>query len=197
MRNCDPRTDHRPLTNQRSNRWNDDNAIDCHWQSTGPYAPGQSREVPVTGPRQFFSVERAATIFAKDISPAHLPGEFSSQTLAVAPRRNPGRSSCYHRNSVSWLVSQRVFGRFDSQFILEQTTQLLFRSIPEPSSLLRLQQSRCPASDQLRTCFADVIHGGDNSWRSNLRTHSLMRMSDEKRNADECLATRGKSDRHR
>ena len=56
------------------------------------------------------------------------------------------------------------------------------------------EQSGSHAPDASRDGFFDVAQTDS---RSGLRTHSLLRVSDEKRNADECAAARGKPSCHR
>jgi hypothetical protein len=197
VRNCDPGADDRLPIDRASRCWNDDRGIGCYWQPTGLCAPS----------RLFVeihdSVRRPPSV--DGVEPRM---RFAFRTVAARLQNRPGsHGSARHRlpdrlfslaytgsgltdvrratSSFGWVCAS---GRSAPSSVLLRP--FLSRSHPLAASHPDdAGQSGC----ELSARFVVAATGSQNG----LRTHSLIRVSDEKRNADECPPARGKSDRHR
>lgn len=197
VRNCDPGTNDRSPIERASQSWNDDRELDCHGQSTGLCASSWLFVLPHDSVRRSPSVDGVEpqngdeTRFA-DAMPGNGPGPCGSARHRLLNRWSsrtqadfgPADTRCEVHPFGLVCASGRIAPFFD------MSTPFLSRSVPvmtpfaDDASLPGLRRST-------------RIFGADACSQNGLRAHSLLRVSDEKRNADECPPTGGKSNRHR
>ena len=197
MRNCDPGADKRLPSDRASRRWKEDLVFRCRGQLTGLYAPSW-RIVPThesdRRPQRIGGVERQIVI--------------ASAVIAVNGEYGPEKCR---------FIDDQGFQRPSSHLSVNSGLSDVKR---EASSLEIVRAPHRIASffDLFRPFFSRNADSGfpdrdarisNGFWhRTSLRvdrtssinvprTHSLIRVSHEKRNVDECPPTRGKSNCHR
>ena len=197
MRNCDPGTDDRLPIDRASRCWNDDFEFDCNWQSTGLHAPGW------LSVRLHDSVRRSPSV--DGVEPQN---GYESPVAKATPGNCPWPCGSARHRLLKWPSSytradsgttdtqQAVHpfglvcasGRIAPSFVLFRSNLFLRVPIGIPRLEDANQSGVRPTTGNVmtRTCL-----------RNGLRTHSLTRVSNEKRNVDECPSTGGKSNCHR
>jgi hypothetical protein len=197
VRNCEPGTNHRRRINRASRCWNEDFEFGCIRQPSGPCAPS----------RLFVALHDSdrRTPFVAGV-------EFPMGSTSVAnastrdrglTRRGPAHDRRFNRSSPFLKAdsSPAVIDRAVSPFGLVRASGriapffVLFRPFFSASVL----SDALPHADGGPNGFHQTIRSvvATTCSQSGPRTHSLIRVSNEKRNADERPPTRGKSDRHR
>jgi len=196
VRNCDQGADDRLSIDRASQCWNDDHIGGCLGQPTGQCAPGRPLKDPndghyrppfaggTVGERGNHEKVRTTPHFeyltVRGLSPHRWISRPSSSVHA-----DSGSEDIERANHLFGLVS--ASGRSVSFFNL--FFPFLSRSLPSETSSASEIRSR---GINFRTRSVVI----PTSLQNVQRTHSWIRMSYEKRNADECPPTGGKSNRH-
>ncbi len=220
VRNCDPGADNRLPIDRASRRWNDDFELDCHWsdqcpagsdwpcqypagcQSAGLRAPGWQAvtlhdSVRRSPSRDGVESQNADDSPVADATRGNCPGPCDSARhrlltrLSSCPPADSGSTDTQHAVHPFGLVC--ASGRIAPSFVL-------FRPFLFPEIAIETPQIEASQLDEerlsgLRSMTRNVV--ARTCSRNGQRTHSLTRVSNEKRNADECPPTRGKSNCHR
>lgn len=197
MRNCDPGADNRLPIDRASRCWIDDLEFDCYGQPTGLHAPGW------LSVRREGSVRRSPSVDGVEPQNGYespvakvTPGNFP-RLSGSARHRLLKRPSSYTRADSGTTDTQLAVhpfglvcasGRIAPSFVLLRSFFFLRVPIGTPRLEDGNQSGVRPTTGifMAKTCL-----------RSGLRTHSLTRVSNEKRNVDECPSTGGKSNCHR
>ena len=180
-----------------SQSWNQDLHIDCSVQSSGQRAPSWLFVKMHDSPRRSPSVDGVEPQVADQPAIACAKPGYDAKARGSARHRLLNRSSSWAsvdfgppgiRNVMSRFGSVRASGRILLFFTMSK--RLLSRDGLKTSSLAIDPRSICVGHRPGNFAAAPCTRNG-------LCTQSLTRVSDEKRNADECPATRRKPDRHR
>ena len=190
VRNCDPGADERLPSDRASQCWNDDLVFGCYGQLPGLCAP--SWQIVRTHerdrrPLQIGGVERRMVIVSAVTA---VTGEHCPNKCSFTHDRRFQRSSSHRSVDLGLADVKRAASSFESV------------SAPQRiASFFDLFRPFVPWSARLGIPVRDVeISQG--FWHRTIsqnvpRTHSLIRVSNEKRNVDERPPTRGKSNCHR
>ena len=198
MRNCDPGADERLPSDRATRCWNDDLAFRCQGQLPGLCAPSW-RIVPA------HERDRRPPLF----------GGVEGRSVIVSAITTATRDVDCQKNGS--FARGRRFQRFSSYLSVDsglpdvERAASSFESVNAPqriASFYDFLRSFLSWNARLRNPAHDVeISLG--FWRQKKlrvsqtllqnvpRTHSLLRVSNEKRNVDECPPTGGKSNCHR
>ncbi len=197
MRNCDPGADERLPSDRASRCWNDDLVFRCQEQSPGLCAPSWQivfTHVRDRRPPQFGGVEGRLVI--------------ASAVTTVSGKGCPkGDRLIHHRRFQRSSTSLSV----NSGLPDVERAASSFESVSAPqriASFYDFYRVSFSGNARLRNPARDVeilfgfLHRKKFRVAQTLlqnvpRTHSLLRVSNEKRNADECPPTGGKSNCHR
>ena len=196
VRNCDPGADDRLSIDRASQCWNDDHIYGCLGQPSGQCAPSRTSKDLYDGHfRPPFAGGAAGERGNHDKvkTPPHVehltvrgpsPHQWISRPSSSV-HADSGSVDIERANHLFGLVS--ASGRSVSFFSL--FFPFLSRSLPSETS---------PASEISSRGFKSRTRSVviSTSSQNVQRTHSWIRMSYEKRNADECPPTGGKSNRH-
>jgi hypothetical protein len=197
VRNCDPGADERLPSDRASRCWNDDLAFRCRGQLGGLCAP--SRRIVLTyerdrRPLQIGGVEQRMGIVSAvtATNSEHCLSKCGSSDI----RRIQQSSS--HLSANSGLTDiKRAANLFESICAPQRIASFFDLFMPLFAWNAHLgnpeHDVEIPRGFWHRTSFEVAT----TSSQSVPRTHSLIRVSNEKRNVDECPPTRGKSNRHR
>jgi hypothetical protein len=197
VRNCDPGADDRMPIDRASPSWNHDRQIDCYGQSSGQRAPSWLFVNMHDSLRRSPSVDGVEPQVA-DVSPiACAKSGYYAKARGSARHRLRNRPSSWASASFGRPDIRNVIPRFGS--VSASGRILPFFSMSKRFiSLGRLITT--PLAPDRRSTNVGHLNGNvaaATCLRNGLCTHSLIRVSDEKRNADECPATRGKPNCHR
>lgn len=198
VRKCDPDADDADLLDRAPQRWNHDLEFDSKTPSTGLCAHGW--QCPAWHDRQ----QRPPSIDAAERT--QIDRNRLENTEAGCRRIGlPGsdRDQCLDRSCsltiADWgSIESRETTRFVPSIYASGVISPLC-SVSVPNLFREGLRRTSPAIDaNRRICLRQMTTGmPGTSTHCGQRTHSLLRVSDEKRNVDECPATRGKSNRHR
>ena len=197
VRSCEPGASCRMPMNSALRRWKEDHAIDCLWQLVGLRTQvGQQVEARNCNrkPKSVKGVERIPTTESLIIT---VIDTSDGCHLDSATDRRSGHTQQHLHFHFPSLMARRAVLPLSSAVASERYSPLpLLRSpfrFPSPADLPLNREA--PARLKSILGFDSNLTGTGS--QSGLRTHSLARVSHEKRNVDECPPTRGKSDRHR
>lgn len=197
VRNCDPGANDRWLIDRAAGRWNFDLERDCEGQSSGLRAPGWPFVIEHDHSLRFAVNDGVELPFEPQSSVAPAAAVTGSSLCGSAPHHGVQRSLPCQPADREPTDLRTAASLFD--VVCASDRMLPFLSLPVPVAFSRKPNTPAVVADDDRTVF----------WRSNRdrmamvgsqngqRTHSFIRMSHEKRNADECPPTGGKSNRHR
>ena len=197
MRNCDPGADERLPSDRASRCWNDDLVFRCQRQLPGLCAPRWqivSTHERDRRPPQFGGVEgRLVIASAVTIE----TGKDCPKVDSPTHRRRFQRSSTYLSVDSGLPDVERVTSSFESVSAPQRIASFydFFRQFFSWNARLRN-----PALDleiSLGFWRRKKLRVAQTLLKNVPRTHSLLRVSNEKRNVDECPPTGGKSNRHR
>ncbi len=197
VRTCDPGPDDRLPIDRASCCWNDDPRLDCHRQSAGLPAPGWLSAFMPDSARRWPSVDRVETQMGLDFQIANtILIRVQGSCVSARHRLTSWLSSTSQANSGTTSTHcavhprKSVFpsGRNAPFFVLSKP----FLSGSFPGEISQIDDGRQAGVRRATSSFPATT---DSQY--GLRTHSLTRVSDEKRNVDECPPTGGKSDCHR
>lgn len=197
VRSCEPGASCRMPMNSALRRWKEDTAIDCLPQSIGLRTQvGQQVEARNCNrkPQSVIGVERVS---ATESPVTMVIGSLNGCHLDSAADRRSGCTQQQLHFHFPTLIAPRAVFPLGSAVASERYVPLLlvrspFRFPSHSDSPLNRE-----ASARLNGNFGFDSNLTGTGSQSGLRTHSLARVSHEKRNVDECPPTRGKSDRHR
>ena len=197
MRNCDPGANDRLPIDRASQSWNHDRQLGCQTQSSGLCAPSRLFANTPDSLRRSPSVDGVEPHVADEPPIACATPGCGAKARGSARHRLLNRSSSWTaadfgppdiRNLLPRFGLVRASGRIPPFFLMSK--RFLSRggplTTPLPSDPRPTGVGHLTWIDATATCL-----------RNGLRTHSLTKVSDEKRNADECPPARGKSNRHR
>ena len=203
VRNCDPGADDRLLIDRASQCWNDDHICGCLGQPSGQCAPSRPLKDPDDGhfrpPFAGGSVgERGNHKELGNHNKVKTPPHVEQVTVrGPSPHLWISRpSSSVHADSGSVDIERanHLFG-----LVSASGRSVSFFSLFMPFLSRSLLSETSSASEIGSRSFnfrtRSVVFS--TSLPNVQRTHSWIRMSYEKRNADECPPTGGKSNRHR
>lgn len=202
VRSCEPGASCRMPMNSALRRWKEDTAIDCLPQSVGLRTQvGQQVEARNCNwkPQSVRGVERGSTTESPVTTVIDSLDSYSLEGCYLDSAADR-RSGCTHQRlhfHFPTLMAPRAVFPLGSAVASERYAPLpiLRSSFPFPSPADSPFNREAPA--RLKSDFGFDSNLTGTGSQSGLRTHSLARVSHEKRNVDECPATRGKSDRHR
>ena len=202
MRNCDPGADNRLPIDRASRCWNDDHKSDCCEQSKGLRAPSWLLASMQDSARRTPTVDGTVD----GIEPQQI-GDESRIAGAICGNEQLSCSSARHRLlKRSSSPTQANFGLTDNQLAVHPFEWVCASGrIASSFVLLRPFLSRTVSSETVHfdgvrrdgVCHTTGLISATSRSQNGQRTHSLTRVSDEKRNADECPPTGGKSNCHR
>ena len=197
MRKCDPGADERLPSDRASRCWNDDLVFRCQRQLPGLCAPSWqivSLHELDRRPPQFGGVEgRLVIASAVTIE----TGKDCPKVDSPTHRRRFQRSSTYLSVDSGLPDVERVTSSFESVSAPQRIASFydFFRQFFSWNARLRN-----PALDleiSLGFWRRKKLRVAQTLLKNVPRTHSLLRVSNEKRNVDECPPTGGKSNCHR
>ena len=197
VRNCDPDADYRLPTDRASRCWNEVLELDCDAQSTGLHAQGWLFVTRHENDRRSLLVDGVESQTVNESLVTLVTMGNSSEPCGAARHRLRYRSfSCPRVDFGSIDIQQAVHpfglvcasGRIAPSFVLSEPFLFWGTRHESPQHNDASPSGVRPTTIQVvaRTCS-----------RNGLRTHSLTRVSDEKRNANERPPTGGKSNCHR
>lgn len=196
MRNCDPGANDQMPIDRALPSWNPDHQIDCFEQSSGHRAPSWLFVNMHESLRRSPSVDGVEPHVADEPSIAcAMTGSVAKAAGSARHRPCDGQSSRTSadfgppeiRNLMPRFGSVRASGRILPFFSMSK--RCLCRGGPRTIAL--------PVDPRLMRVGHRLGEIAAACLRNGLRAHSLTRVSDEKRNADECPATGRKPNRHR
>ena len=197
MRNCDPGADERLPSDRASRCWNDDLVFRCKTQLTGHCAPSwrivsthesDRRPLPISSVERRIVIVSAVTAVTRENCP---------KECSFNHDRSFQQSSSHHSVDLGLADIKRTASLFESVRAPQRIASFfdLFRpffswnarwGIPDRDIQIPQGFWKCTTLRVVETLSQNVR-----------RTHSLKRVSYEKRNADERPPTRGKPNRHR
>ncbi len=197
MRNCDPGADERLPSDRASRCWNDDLVIRCQEQLPGLCAPSWqivSTHERNRRPPQFGGVERRLVI--------------ASAVTIETGKDCPNLDSTTHRRRFQWSSAylsvdsglpdvERLTSSFESVSAPQRIASFYDFFRPFFSWNARLRNPTRDVEISLGFCRRKRLRVAQTLLQNAPRTHSLLRVSNEKRNVDECPPTGGKSNCHR
>ena len=197
MRNCDPGANERLPSDRASRCWNDDLVFRCQRQLPGLCAPSWqivSTHERDRRPPQFGGVEGRLVIVSAVTT---VIGKGCPKEDRFARQRRFQRSSMYLSVDSGLPDVERSAFSFESVSAPQRIASFydFFRSFFSWNARLRN-----PARDveiSLGFWHWKTLRVAQTLLQNVPRTHSLLRVSNEKRNVDERPPTRGKPNRHR
>ena len=197
VRNCEPGANDRPSMNRASPSWNKDFESGCNRQPSGPCAPGRLFvTLHDTDRRPPFVSDVEILMGCPCEADAHVRKRGLNRRGSTHRQRFNRSSPFLKADSAQAAMARPVHllrwdcasVRIASFFVLEKP----FFSLSVPSG------ARLHDDVRLRGCHPRKrFFVAPTDSKSDWRTHSLLRVSYEKRNVDECPPTGGKSDCHR
>lgn len=197
MRKCDPGANDRMPIDRASQSWDHDRQIDCFGQSSGQRAPSWLFV------NMHDSLRRSPSVDGVEPQVGDEPPIACAKLGCDANARGSARHRLHHRQSSRALAD---FGRPDIRNVKSRFGSvrasgriLAFFCMSKRFISLGRLITTSPVPDRRSTNVGHLNGnvGAATCLRNSLCTHSLIRVSDEKRNADECSATRGKPNCHR
>lgn len=204
MRKCDPGTNDRSPIKRRSPSWNKDPEFDCCGQSTGLCAsswlsvqqqdsvrrsPSLAGVEPQSGSEFPTAVAMSGNVPGPCVSASHrISGAGSSRTHADFGSTNAGQDV---------LSSRSVCPSGRTAPFFHMSKPFSSRCIPSMTRIVCTFTRQRDDTSRSGRCFSIRLDRFLGCLQNGQRTHSLIGMSDEKRNADERPPTRGKSNCHR
>ena len=196
VRNCEPNANHRPPINQASRCWYDDWESACNRQQSYCCAPSRffvsfhdtGRRSPDIELRMERATKASALSLERDSSGSWSPQlqSLSGRSPVYQPDSGPANTDVERSVDPFGMVCasgrNALFFRLFKPFRFEVHPREIF--LDDGFDLLGRRPS---------TSFPM----GSTGSQGRLRTHSFLRVSYEKRNADECPPTGGKSNCHR
>ena len=197
MRNCDPGADERLPIDRASPCWNDDLVFCCSGQLPGLCAPSWrivSTHEHDRRPLQIGGIGRRMRFVSAVTA---VTGEYCPKERSFTHDRRFQRSSSYLSVDSGHADVKRAASSFELVSAPQRIASFLSLFSPFFSWNAR---SGIPIRN------VEILYGFWHRTRLSVartrsqnvpRTHSLIRVSNEKRNVDECPPTRGKSNCHR
>ena len=197
VRNCDPGADERLPSDRASRCWNDDLVFRCKTQLTGHCAPSwrivsthesDRRPLPISSVERRIVIVSAVTAVTRENCP---------KECSFNHDRSFQQSSSHHSVDLGLADIKRTASLFESVRAPQRIAS--FFDMFRPFFSWNARRGVPNRDLQISHRFWDrrplrVVKTLSQNVR---RTHSLIRVSNEKRNVDERPPTRGKPNRHR
>lgn len=197
MRKCDPGADNRLPIDRASQCWNDDHGFGCPGQSAGQCAPGRP---PIDQYDRHYSPPPAGGAVWERGNHKQVTTTTHVESLTVrgpAPHQKISRSSSTVQADPGSVDIEQANHPFGLVCTSGHSASFLNLFVPFLSRSLSIQTSLACENRSQGSHPGTRLAVISTSLQRAQRTHSWIRVSHEKRNADECPPTGGKSDCHR
>lgn len=197
VRNCDPGANDRWPIDRAAGRWNSDLERDCERRSSGLRAPGWPFVIEHDHITRFTADDGVELHCGPKSSVAIAAVEAGSSPSGSAPHRSVQWSLPCHQAGSEPTDLRTAVPSFDVVCAPDRISPFL--TLPVPVLFRHRPSTPTVIADDHRSVFrqSNASRMAISGLQNGQRTHSFVRMSDEKRNVDECPPTGGKSNCHR